>query len=197
MLRKIVLVIAGTFFSALALLLMRIAAGSGYAAVAIMPLAALAGIVGASFLVLVIAPAIADKFGYGVLLPSSHPRVPAARLCAVRGMIENDDLDAALAEIGKIMEKTPCSAETVTMLVEIYMDRLHDNDKALEVLEAYFASPELKPVPENIDLLMRHAEICEARGCHEKAAELLKQELNKKYCTTDLKALNARLNTLL
>jgi len=82
--------------------------------------------------------------------------------------------------------------------VEIYMDRLNDNNQTLELIEKYFRNPKPKVFPENIEMLMRYSDICLEQNRPEPAIALFEAQLNAKdYSEPERRGLGLRLEALI
>ena len=146
----------------------------------------------------IITPKIGASFGCFVYTPREYLKKAPEKIAPIKGMIIQAKYPAAIVALNKILELNPYDPQPYLMLVEIYMDRLNDNNQAAELIEKYFWNPKLKVFQENVEMLMRYSDICLEQNCLEPAIALFKSELNAKgYSEPERKSLDLRLKALL
>jgi tetratricopeptide (TPR) repeat protein len=125
-------------------------------------------------------------------------RTPPELLSPIKGMIAQEQYEEALEALQKILDEKPFAPEPFLMMVEVYMDNLHNHSKALELMEAYFANPDFRPLPENIEMAMHYCDLCQQYNRISSAIAILERELArpKGYSEPQKKLLRNRLEVL-
>ncbi len=146
----------------------------------------------------IIAPKIGSSFGCSIYTPLEYLKNPAEKIAQVKGLIEQEKYPEAIAALNEILARKPFDPVPYLLLVEIYMDRLNDNNQTLELIEKYFRNPKPKVFPENIEMLMRYSDICLEQNRPEPAIALFEAQLNAKdYSEPERRGLGLRLEALI
>ena len=146
----------------------------------------------------IIAPKIGSSFGCFVYTPLDYLRKAPEKIAPVKGLIEQEKYQEAIAALDGILERNQFDPQPYLLLVEIYMDRLNDRNRTVELIEKYFWNPKLKVFPENTEMLMRYSDICLEQNHPEPAIALFGSQLNVKgYSAPERNALGLRLEALI
>jgi len=130
--------------------------------------------------------------------PLEYLKKAPEKIAQVKGLIEQEKYPEAIAALNEILERKPFDPQPYLLLVEIYMDRLNDNNQALELIEKYFRNPKPKVSPENVEMLMRYSDICLEQNRPEPAIALFEAQLNiKGYSEPERRGLSLRLEALI
>jgi len=148
------------------------------------------------------APRIGDSFINFLYFPLRYLKEPPEKIAEVKGLIAREKYPEAIAALNEILGRKPCDIQSSMLLVEIYMDRLHDNNKVVELVETYFqnriVNPKTLESPENVEMLMRYSDICLEQKRPEAAIALFESELERTdYSVPEKNTLTLRLGALI
>ncbi len=147
-------------------------------------------------------PRIGDGFINFLYFPLRYLKEPPEKIAVVKGLIAQEKYPEAIATLNEILVRKPCDIQSSLLLVEIYMDRLHDKNKVAELVEKYFQTRILDSrtlaSPENVEMLMRYSDICLEQNRQEAAIALFESELRcADYSVPEKKVLTLRLGALI
>lgn len=147
-------------------------------------------------------PRIGDSFINFLYFPLRYLKEPPEKMAMIKGLIAREKYPEAIAALNEILGRKPCDVQSSALLVEIYMDRLRDNNKVKKLVETYFqnriVNPKTLESPENVEMLMRYSDICMEQKCPETAIALFESELrHTDYSVPEKKTLTLRLAALI
>ncbi|MCP3968563.1 MAG: hypothetical protein GY750_14960 [Lentisphaerae bacterium] len=142
-------------------------------------------------------PSFGGKFANNLCMPRSFLKAEPIQLSPISGLIGNRRYNEAIEKLNIILEKKPFCPNANLMLMEIYIDQLEQPEKATEIIEKYFRRSRIKPFHENIELMLRYSDLCEATGQTMQALILLKHEAKRKgYAAHEKRMLSNRIDIL-
>lgn len=134
------------------------------------------------------------KIGSSIFFPGNNAKPPPPEFPVIRAKIANGKTHEAVAILEKIVQKNPNNIPAVSLLLDVYIDNLHDYENAVSLLSAFLESKYRKFDEKEISFVMRLADIYLETGKNNKATQLLASESKMKYPRKALETLKNRLD---
>lgn len=140
---------------------------------------------------------IGNRLSTFLYLPLEYLKSPVEQFGTIRGLIENQEYDKAIASLNEILARKPFDPTATLLFAEILFEHKNEPEHGAALVQAYFAAPKLKAQSENIELLLRFCDYAAAQNKHATALKMLEQELIRPgYSTPEQKVLRLRLEAV-
>lgn len=138
-----------------------------------------------------IGPWLGNSIAFGIYYPGKNVKPPPPEFPLIRAKIANERYDEAVSDLENLLEKDPGNYHVISLLVDIFVDKTQDCQNAYELITAYLRKEDR--MSEDVPIVMKLVDVYLDNSATEKAVELLKAEVKRKYASKDLKALVKRL----
>lgn len=135
-------------------------------------------------------PPIAEKMAFGFYTPKNVKPLPP-EFPLIQAKIKKEEYAGAIADLEKLLEKDPGNYHVVSLLVDVFVDRIDDHGNAIGLITAYLKKDER--CPEDLPLVMKLVDVYLEIDNKEKAVALLDKEIKMKYRDIERKQLIKRL----
>ncbi len=143
------------------------------------------------------APHIAGGLGMTFYSGSGKINRSPEQMTRLEGMAISGEAAEAAAELQEILKKSFNLIDARTLLVNIYLNHLHDREAAKSTMKQFFTSPRHLSSGESLDLLLLYGDLLDADAERHEAIQYFEQELKRgKYSKADKTLLTNRLNAL-
>lgn len=146
-------------------------------------------------------PQIAENMAFGLIFPRKYLKEAPLVLSPIHGLITNGRYGEAERRLLELQAQYPADSEVVSMLVDLYADKLPSPDALAAIAECYLLLAPPRRNDCHVFIMMRYADCVMKSGVPEnlgRLAAFLKRELRKHNHLTppEKKAVQERLNTI-
>ncbi|HBC87904.1 MAG TPA: hypothetical protein DCZ94_13195 [Lentisphaeria bacterium] len=128
----------------------------------------------------------------GQIYSSKSARPPPPEFPVIRVKILNEQYAEAISDLKALLEKDPGNYHVILLLVEIFVDKTDDHENAIGLISAYLKKDDR--CIEDVPIVMKLVDVYLELEAIDKARDLLKKELGKKYPKRELEHLRSRLD---